>query len=224
MFDNPLAQPTAIVEALLILALAAGLGWLIARLLLNGRLTALQKDLADRQADLAECQAAKTRPVPVSATVAAPVVEPLPVVSAPTPVVEPLPVVTEPVLPAIDLGAMALPVVAAAAAVSPKTKGETEDDALARIASRANELNFDRIGLATAAEADDLKEIVGVGPFLERKLHSLGIYTFRQVANFDREDIDKVNDIIEFFPGRIDRDNWVAQSKVFYEKKYGGKA
>jgi predicted flap endonuclease-1-like 5' DNA nuclease len=95
-----------------------------------------------------------------------------------------------------------------------------ESSVLTRIAARASELNFDRIGLATADQADDLKDIVGVGPFLEKKLHSLGIFTFRQVANFTKEDMDKVNNIIEFFPGRIERDNWVGQSADLHKKKY----
>ena len=95
---------------------------------------------------------------------------------------------------------------------------------LNRIKTRISEINFDRIGRATAAKADDLKDIVGVGPFLERKLHTLGIYTFRQIANFSKEDIDKINDIIEFFPGRIEGDNWVGQAKAFYERKYGAKS
>ena len=90
---------------------------------------------------------------------------------------------------------------------------------LDRIRARAHEVNFSRIGLATADHADDLKEIVGVGPFLERKLHAIGIYTFRQIANFDAEDIDNVNDIIEFFPGRIERDRWVSQAAGLAEKK-----
>jgi predicted flap endonuclease-1-like 5' DNA nuclease len=99
--------------------------------------------------------------------------------------------------------------------------GNSEAAVLSRIAARSGELNFDRIGRATAAEADDLKDIVGIGPFLERKLHSLGIFTFRQIANFTREDTAKVNEIIEFFPGRIERDNWVDQSKLYHERKYG---
>ena len=90
---------------------------------------------------------------------------------------------------------------------------------LNRVRARANELDLGRIGRATAAEADDLKAIVGVGPFLEKKLHAIGIYTFRQVANLTREDVDKVNDIIEFFPGRIERDDWVGQSADFDRKK-----
>ena len=87
-----------------------------------------------------------------------------------------------------------------------------EDQVLSRIRARAGEINFGRIGFASVEQADDLKEIVGVGPFLEKKLHAIGIYTFGQIARFDREDVDKVNDIIEFFPGRIERDNWVGQA------------
>jgi predicted flap endonuclease-1-like 5' DNA nuclease len=99
-------------------------------------------------------------------------------------------------------------------------QGDDEETiVLNRIRARAGELNFNRIGLASAATADDLKVIVGVGPFLEKKLHAIGIYTFRQIASFTPEDIEKVNDIIEFFPGRIERDNWVGQAAELAKKK-----
>ncbi|GAB3990509.1 hypothetical protein GCM10028807_17830 [Spirosoma daeguense] len=104
-------------------------------------------------------------------------------------------------------------------APAPVTSTDDEETiVLNRIRNRAQELNFSRIGLATLAEADDLKVIVGVGPFLEKKLHAIGIYTFRQIANFTSDDIDRVNDIIEFFPGRIQRDNWVGQAKTLMNK------
>jgi predicted flap endonuclease-1-like 5' DNA nuclease len=90
---------------------------------------------------------------------------------------------------------------------------------LERVRARASELDLRLIGTAIASDADDLKAIVGVGPFLEKKLHAIGIYTFRQIANFTKADIDKVNDIIEFFPGRIERDDWVGQSAEFERKK-----
>ncbi|GAB2540870.1 hypothetical protein [Spirosoma aerophilum] len=90
---------------------------------------------------------------------------------------------------------------------------------LNRIRARAGEINFDRIGLASASSADDLKVIVGVGPFLEKKLHAIGIYTFQQIANFNSEDIEQINDLIEFFPGRIVRDNWVGQAAELAKKK-----
>lgn len=90
---------------------------------------------------------------------------------------------------------------------------------LNRIRARIGEINFTRIGLASGTEADDLKEIIGIGPFLERKLHAIDIYTYRQIANFMPEDIEKVNDVIEFFPGRIERDRWVIQATELAKKK-----
>ena len=87
-----------------------------------------------------------------------------------------------------------------------------ETSVLQRIAARAHELNIDRIGQASAEEADDLKAIVGIGPFLVRKLNAVGIYTFRQIANFTPEDTEQVNDVIEIVPGRIEREKWVAQA------------
>jgi predicted flap endonuclease-1-like 5' DNA nuclease len=100
-----------------------------------------------------------------------------------------------------------------------RVTGTDEESVLNRIRSRANEIAFTRIGYATAAEADDLKAIAGIGPFLEKKLHAVDIYTFRQIANFTREDVDQVNDIIEFFPGRIERDRWVDQARELAKKK-----
>jgi hypothetical protein len=94
-----------------------------------------------------------------------------------------------------------------------------ETTVLNRIRSRSNEINFSRIGMASADEADDLKEIIGIGPFLEKKLHVIGIYTFRQITRFTKEDIDTINDIIEFFPGRIERDNWVRQAAELIKEK-----
>lgn len=104
---------------------------------------------------------------------------------------------------------------------APVRNAATEQELLIlnRIRARASEVDLRRLGVASAAEADDLKEIVGVGPFLEKKLHVIGIYTFRQIANFTRSDVDKVNDIIEFFPGRIERDDWVGQATELERRK-----
>ena len=68
------------------------------------------------------------------------------------------------------------------------------------------------IPLATAEQKDDLTEIKGIGSFLEKKLNALGIFTFEQVSHFDTNLIEKVTAAIEFFPGRIERDNWVGQA------------
>ena len=61
---------------------------------------------------------------------------------------------------------------------------------------------------------DDLKMINGLGPFIEEKLNALGIYTFEQIARMTPEMEDEVNEAIEFFPGRVKRDEWVNQAKL----------
>lgn len=106
----------------------------------------------------------------------------------------------------------------AKAEAKPQSKTAKEEEALARVKQRAAELDFGRIGTATANEKDDLKEVKGIGPFIEKKLNALGIYTFRQIANFDEDLEDKVNDAIEFFPGRIRRDDWKGQAAELAKK------
>ncbi len=62
-------------------------------------------------------------------------------------------------------------------------------------------------------EKDDLTRIKGIGPFIEKRLNMLGIYTFRQISEFRPETIEHITKAIEFFPKRIVRDNWVGQAK-----------
>ena len=74
-------------------------------------------------------------------------------------------------------------------------------------------LNFESFGTASENEKDDLKLISGIGPFIEKKLNAIGIYTFSQISKFSSQDIVDVTEAIKFFPGRIERDNWVDQAK-----------
>ncbi len=66
---------------------------------------------------------------------------------------------------------------------------------------------------APQGEPDDLKLISGVGPKLEEKLNNLGIYHFSQIANFTPEDIEKVDNELNF-KGRIEREDWLGQAKI----------
>jgi predicted flap endonuclease-1-like 5' DNA nuclease len=75
--------------------------------------------------------------------------------------------------------------------------------------------------LAGLGEPDDLKLIVGVGPVLERMLHSLGVTTFRQIARWTERDIAEFDAKLPEFPGRIQRDQWVTQARALHESKYG---
>ena len=64
---------------------------------------------------------------------------------------------------------------------------------------------------------DDLQVIKGIGPFIEEKLNALGIYMFVQIARMTSELEEEVNVAIEFFPGRVKRDEWVRQAKELVE-------
>ncbi|MBI1362143.1 MAG: hypothetical protein GC155_17855 [Alphaproteobacteria bacterium] len=60
--------------------------------------------------------------------------------------------------------------------------------------------------------ADNLKEIAGIGPKLEKMLHSLGVYHFDQLAGWTPAEIEWVNSAISF-RGRIERERWVEQAQ-----------
>lgn len=80
-------------------------------------------------------------------------------------------------------------------------------------------LNFDRIGYADDKSKDDLTKIEGLNPFIEEKLNQIGIYSFSQISRFNSEDIKTLTHLIEYFPGRIVRDQWVEQAKELETKK-----
>lgn len=64
---------------------------------------------------------------------------------------------------------------------------------------------------------DDLSRIDGVGPFIEKKLNDADIYSFEQIANWSAEDIKQVTQQIQYFEGRIEKDNWVGQAKILMD-------
>jgi predicted flap endonuclease-1-like 5' DNA nuclease/archaellum component FlaF (FlaF/FlaG flagellin family) len=84
---------------------------------------------------------------------------------------------------------------------------------LKRISDRKATFYYDRIGIAKKEEADDLTVISGIGGWIKEKLNVLDIYTFRQISNFTKEDVQAVTEAIEYFPGRIERDEWILQAR-----------
>ncbi len=70
----------------------------------------------------------------------------------------------------------------------------------------------DKLPSASESDKDDLTRIKGIGAFLEKKLNGLGVYTYGQISQLDAPLIEKVTTAIEFFPGRIKRDDWVGQA------------
>jgi predicted flap endonuclease-1-like 5' DNA nuclease len=70
-------------------------------------------------------------------------------------------------------------------------------------------------------EIDDLTKIVGIGRVFQQTLHDLGIYSFRQLANFGTSDIARVNMELKEFKGRMEQDDWIGQAKELLFDKYG---
>lgn len=64
-----------------------------------------------------------------------------------------------------------------------------------------------------ATEVDDLKRIRGIGVLIEKKLNSIGVVSYEQVAQWNTEDIDRVSHMLDF-KGRIERENWVEQARI----------
>jgi large subunit ribosomal protein L20 len=69
--------------------------------------------------------------------------------------------------------------------------------------------------------ADDLEWIYGVGPKLAEALNAIGVYTFKQVAQWSESDIDFFDSKLEGFKGRIRRENWVKSATEEHYKKHG---
>ncbi|MCU0829350.1 MAG: hypothetical protein MUE52_18675 [Tabrizicola sp.] len=72
----------------------------------------------------------------------------------------------------------------------------------------------ERLKAPRKGKADDLKEIEGIGPAMEKLVNSLGFYHFDQIASWSEADVAIVDAEMKSFKGRIARDKWVAQAKI----------
>ena len=61
-------------------------------------------------------------------------------------------------------------------------------------------------------QKDDLTQIDGIGPFLEKQLNENGIFTYEQISRWDGSDIHQITQQIRYFPGRIEREDWIGQA------------
>ena len=71
---------------------------------------------------------------------------------------------------------------------------------------------------AVAGAADDLKQLSGVGPALEKKLHEAGVTSFAQIAAWGEAEIAEFDEKLSF-KGRIEREGWVEQAKALAAEK-----
>jgi predicted flap endonuclease-1-like 5' DNA nuclease len=71
------------------------------------------------------------------------------------------------------------------------------------------------------AVSDDLRAVRGIGPSMERTLHSLGIVSYRQLALLDGAELERVRAELTEFRNRIEREDWVGQARALHREKYG---
>jgi len=62
---------------------------------------------------------------------------------------------------------------------------------------------------------DKLQRISGVGPRIERTLHRLGIYHYEQIAGWTADEVQWVDEHLEF-RGRIAREEWIVQARLLH--------
>jgi len=96
---------------------------------------------------------------------------------------------------------------------SPKEIAEKARTSYISYTHNTPKLDFDHFGHADTGDSEDLTKINGIGPYIEQKLNEIGIYNYRQISRFKEEDIRVLTELIDFFPGRIERDDWVGQAE-----------
>jgi NADH-quinone oxidoreductase subunit E len=119
--------------------------------------------------------------------------------------------VAEPAEPAVEQGCQATQ---RASPRRPPVSAYKAPEASAKSSAKPSLTDKNRpVGIEKPAALDDLKLISGVGPKIEGILHSLGIYTFAQVASWKKAEREWVDGYLNF-KGRIERDDWVKQAKA----------
>lgn len=77
-------------------------------------------------------------------------------------------------------------------------------------------------------QADDLGRIKGIGPKLSARLAELGVFHYRQIADWTPEQLSRVDGDLGPFQGRPERDQWQSQARLLalgdlkaYERVHG---
>ncbi len=101
-----------------------------------------------------------------------------------------------------------------------EVKTEVETKKVLSEEEKGSRLDLIKNILGQAAEGikDDLKLISGVGPKYEETLNGIGIFTFEQVSKMTPATIEAIEEITNYFPGRIERDDWIGQAKKLMNK------
>ena len=70
----------------------------------------------------------------------------------------------------------------------------------------------------TINSRDDLQQIKGIGPAIEKTLHEIGIFRFDQIAEMNEYDIDRIAQRLKGFRSRIYREDWIGQARTLHDQ------
>jgi len=98
------------------------------------------------------------------------------------------------------------------------TTAATNDDKIAKAQSQKNVAQSQsaspvKMFSNSSGEHDELQNIHGIGPVIEQSLNDIGITNYQQIASLTRVEIEEIADILNIFPGRIERDNWIGNAR-----------
>jgi len=149
-------------------------------------------------------------PTPAPAAAPAPKAE---AVAQPAPAPQPAPV-----MPAPASVPEPTPAPAPAVASAPATPTQAGDNGFAHLRSVRSEALLGEDGARAltgrpAGVIDDLKRIRGIGVLIEKKLNSLGIVHYEQIANWTGADVERISRLLDF-KGRIEREAWIEQARI----------
>lgn len=99
-----------------------------------------------------------------------------------------------------------------------KPRAEKLEAEVSHLRFKVKQLEFEnqsKSGLRVPKEDEisDLTMIQGIGPAISRKLYAMGVYSFKQISQFDKQTIEQVGKALKYFPDRIIRDDWVGQAR-----------
>jgi len=73
-------------------------------------------------------------------------------------------------------------------------------------------------------DRDDLQQIRGIGPAIEKTLNDLGVTRFHQIAEMSEYEIDRVAQQLKGFRSRIYREDWIGQARDLQYQKSNGRS
>lgn len=72
---------------------------------------------------------------------------------------------------------------------------------------------FAVIGTASESDAQDLKQITGLGPAMEKKMNEAGIYTYEQISKCGEKEWLALDEIVGKVSTKAMNDDWAGQAK-----------